>query len=64
MKPLYKTWVPNIPNGTRMWALKLKSERRPLKCLHLREVKSAGGPMIIDFHCADCGEWLGDKDVS
>jgi len=33
-------------------------------CEHKNIVERSGGYCVIDYYCADCGEWLGDKDVS
>lgn len=34
-----------------------------MECKHLDYVKTAS-QCVIDYYCAYCGEWLGDKDVS
>ena len=31
---------------------------------HKNVRESSGGYCVIDYHCVDCGKWLGDKDVS
>lgn len=55
-----------IPNETRLRFFKMKSERREPKtiCTHHNKKTSYSPGSIQEVHCADCGVWLYDKDVS
>ena len=33
-------------------------------CSHEKVREANGGYCVIDYYCADCDKWLGDKDVS
>lgn len=55
---------PFMPIATKLRAFRRKTPRREIKCLH-KNVKTSHSPgCVIEHFCADCGEWLGDKDVS
>ena len=55
---------PLIPDATRMRLFKMETPRREVQCPH-KNVKTSHSPgCVIEYICADCGEWLGDKDVS
>jgi hypothetical protein len=40
------------------------TRRHFLKCQHLNIETKSTGYCVIDYYCADCGEWLYDKDFS
>lgn len=59
-----KPFNPFIPIKTKLRSFRLETPRRMPECLH-QNVKTRHSPgCIVEYYCADCGEWLGDKDVS
>lgn len=42
---------------------KYMAEEKKRHCDHVR-IRESGQGTVIDYHCQDCGKWMGDKDVS
>lgn len=77
--PIFQLNVPN-ETRMRFFKLRSKSEPDQLKlleeelnekkgqadekCSHKTVVTCKSGYCVLDYYCYDCGEWLGDKDVS